>query len=196
MVGKGSIDEPPVGGAGGEDHAVVEAYRRYAGRLVMLARHHLDARLRQKIDPDDVIQSVFRSFCWRMREGQFVADWDGLWRLLVTITLRKCADQAEHYHAQRRDVRREVDAAASTGDSFVATVSRREPSPEEGAMLAETITGLLRQLDAAQQEVVVLHLQGFSAVEISQQIGRAERTVRRILQRARKRLLEAYPSAA
>ena len=44
---------------------------------------------RQKVDPEDVVQSAFRSFFTRQAAGQFdVASWDDLWGLLVVITVR------------------------------------------------------------------------------------------------------------
>jgi len=65
---------------------------------------------------------------------------------------------------------------------------RREPTPDEAAVLAETVTGLLRQLNGDERTIVELSLQGYSTQEISEQTGRAERSVRRLRERVRKHL--------
>jgi hypothetical protein len=64
---------------------------RFASRLIALARAELDSRIRQKVDPEDVLQSVYKSFFRRHAEGEFDLDgWDRLWAVLATITINKC----------------------------------------------------------------------------------------------------------
>src|SRR5215813_14531259 len=92
----------------GDDTLARQMFQRFAARLVGLAHRHLDGRLRQKLDPEDVVQSVYRSFFRRLDADQVeVVTWDSLWYLLTVMTLRKCATQAEHFQAGRRDARRE-----------------------------------------------------------------------------------------
>src|SRR5262245_40662511 len=66
----------------------------------------------------------------------------------------------------------------------------REPTPDEAAVLAETVEQLLRGLDGDERSVVELSLQGYTTQEISETLGRAERSVRRLRERVRKRLEE------
>ena len=57
------------------------------GRLIGLARAHLAGRLRHKVDPEDVVQSAYKSFLLRYGEQARAADgWDRLWGVLTTIT--------------------------------------------------------------------------------------------------------------
>ena len=99
----------------GAPDAAGEIFRRFARRLIGLARLHLDARLRQKIDPEDVMQSALKSFFIRHAGGAFDLDsWDSLWSLLTVITLRKCGHKLEHFQAACRDVRRETTPAPAT----------------------------------------------------------------------------------
>jgi len=45
-----------------------------------LARGRLELRLQHKIEPEDVVQSAFKSFFLRYGEGALWAEgWDGLW---------------------------------------------------------------------------------------------------------------------
>jgi DNA-directed RNA polymerase specialized sigma24 family protein len=55
-------------------------------------------------------------------------------------------------------------------------------------MLTETVERLLAELAGRDRAIVTLALQGYSAVEICEQLGRPERTVYRVLGRVRKRL--------
>jgi hypothetical protein len=72
------------------DMAASLIWQRFFRDLLDLARKNLDKRVRRRTDEEDVLQSIFRSFCARQGRGEFdLADRDELWRLLVTITLRK-----------------------------------------------------------------------------------------------------------
>jgi RNA polymerase sigma-70 factor, ECF subfamily len=171
----------------GDETAAEEIFRRFAERLIPLARNRLDVRLRGKFDPEDVLQSVFRSFFLRQANGQFeLHDWDGLWSLLVRITLRKCGRRMAAFWTDRRDVRREVGAGSSTasagneaGGCWEAIA--RDPTAEEVAILTETLEHLMMGLDDGQRQIVELRLQGFTVAEISRQVERSERSVHRSL---------------
>src|SRR5262245_57321577 len=89
----------------GDDEAAAAVFQRYAQRLIALAHSRLDEAARHKEDPEDVVQSVLRSFFTRHRGGQFhLADWDGLWSMLALITVRKCVNRIEYLRAECRDV--------------------------------------------------------------------------------------------
>jgi RNA polymerase sigma-70 factor (ECF subfamily) len=55
-------------------------------------------------------------------------------------------------------------------------------------VLAETVESLLRGLDGRDRAIVTLSLQGYTVAEVSDEIGRTQRTVQRVLERVRKRL--------
>ena len=75
-------------------------WERYFRDLLTLARKNLDKRIRLRTDEEDVTQSMFKSFCLRQQRGEFdLAGRDELWRLLVTITIRKARNAAK---AQRQ----------------------------------------------------------------------------------------------
>lgn len=79
----------------GDPGAAEEIFRRFANRLVSLARQRLDALVLRKLDPEDVLQSALNSFFRAHAQGRVdVRDWDSLWGLLAVITLRKCGPNA------------------------------------------------------------------------------------------------------
>jgi RNA polymerase sigma-70 factor, ECF subfamily len=164
------------------------AFERFTRRLVGLARSRLDDRLRHKIDPEDIVQSAYKSFFIRYGDGALAAEgWDGLWGLLTLITLRKCAARVRYYRAECRDLAREARAPAEDAEPWRDAVGR-EPTPEQAAVLAETVEQVFRGLDDDERAIIELSLQGYSTQEISEQVGRATRSVRRLRERVRKQL--------
>jgi RNA polymerase sigma-70 factor (ECF subfamily) len=174
----------------GEDAAAREVFERFACRLVALTRRQFNRLLARKVDPEDVVQSAFKSFFVRQRAGKLdVGGWDGLWNLLTLITLRKCADRAGYFLAGRRDATREVSGpdGGDGPDAWMVALDR-QPRPEEAVILAETVEHLFRDVSAHERPILELSLQGFTAPEISARLGRAERSVRRLREQFRKRL--------
>jgi RNA polymerase sigma-70 factor (ECF subfamily) len=174
----------------GDEAAAREVFQRFVGKLVPFARRQFDAVLRRKVDPEDVVQSAYKSFFHRYGAGQLeVRDWGKLWGLLTMITLRKCLDRVEYHRAERRDVRREATArpgGPATEPWWEAMA--REPTPEQAAVLAETVGQLVSGLEEGERPVLELSLQGYTTQEISEQLGRPERSVRRLREQVRKQL--------
>src|SRR5262245_5216743 len=55
----------------GDQQAAAVLFHRYADRLVALAKSRLSARLASRVDPEDVVQSVYRSFFVDARVGRY-----------------------------------------------------------------------------------------------------------------------------
>ena len=175
----------------GDQAAAASVFHEFASRLVGLARTRLSDRFRQKVDPEDVVQSVYKSFFWRVADGQFeLQDSDSLWTLLTVITLHKCGHQVEHYRAACRDVQREQRPVVSDTESSVRSFEAlaREPQPSEAVMLTEVLEQLMSTLDERERLILTLRLQGHDISEIGRQIQRTERTVNLVLERIRQRL--------
>jgi RNA polymerase sigma-70 factor, ECF subfamily len=183
-----SRDSNPVGNSPANE-ARRALFQHFSQRLIGLARCHLDARLKNKVDPEDVVQSAYKSFFLRYGDQTLATQGsDALWSLLTLITLRKCADRARYYQADCRDVNQEVRAAVGSEPEFWREAVSREPTPEHAVVLAETVEKVLREVGADERLVVELSLQGYSTQEISEQLSRAERSVRRLRERVRKYL--------
>ena len=171
----------------GDESAAAEVFDRFAQRLRALARSRLDRLLRPKVDAEDVLQSVYRSFFRRHAAGQYeLENWDSLWGMLTVITLRKCGRRLRYFRSACRDVQREVVLPAGAGAEVEAV--GHDPTPSEAARLAETLEQVMRDLTERERSILSLSLQGYTSCEISEQVGRTERTVQRVLQRVRRRL--------
>jgi RNA polymerase sigma factor (sigma-70 family) len=173
----------------GDDAAAQELFGRFTHQLIALARHRIGAGLRHKVDPEDVVQSAYKSFFLRYGEGNLEAvNWNSLWGLLTLITVRKCAERVAYHRAERRDAAREVAAPRGEDAAPAPEPFGREPTPLEAAVMGETVEQLLAGLNKDDRPVLELSLQGYTTQEVSERLGRAERTVRLVRERVRHRL--------
>jgi DNA-directed RNA polymerase specialized sigma24 family protein len=188
MTADMSFDEVIARVRAGDDAAETLVFRRYARRLLGLAARQFDGWTRERIDVEDAVLSACKSFFLRCRQDAFdVAGWDELWAILAMITLRKCRTRHEHARAARRDVARERSGAEVGGleDPF----PDRGPSPEEAAMLSELVEQLFTATEPVDRPVVELILAGYTAEEVAGRCDCSVRTVGRVRQRAKQRLL-------
>ena len=83
-----------------------------------------------------------------------------------------------------------IGGSDADGCSFLTDLALdREPSPDEAAVLVETVESLFQSIDDPdERKILELSLQGHTASEISENLGRAERSVRRLREHVRKRL--------
>ena len=88
----------------------------YVDRLTQYASTRMPNKLNPRVDSDDIVQSVFRSFFRRNREGEFSFD-DSLdiWKLLIAMTYRKVINQVRHHTRGKRDVGKEGYGSSGEG---------------------------------------------------------------------------------
>src|SRR5438132_1232856 len=99
----------------GEQSAARELWGRYFGPMVELARSKLRGVPARAADDEDVALSAFKSFCRAMEGGRYpqLFDRDGLWALLMTITVRKAVDLKRYEHRRKRRMPAGADAAGA-----------------------------------------------------------------------------------
>jgi hypothetical protein len=99
----------------GDPDAAAAVFDRFAKRLIGLARSRLDGRLRRKVDPDDVVQSIYKSFFLHHAQGRVNPDnWESPWSLQTIFTMPRCGRWKGHFLARIRDVNAEVTPAPVT----------------------------------------------------------------------------------
>ena len=168
----------------GQTEAATEIFDRYVDRLIALAQSRLGTKLRRRVDADDVVQSAYRSFFVRAREGQYQLSRPGdLWRLLARTTLNKLYGQVERQTAGKRTVDRE-----DRDQHQLAHLGSRNPTVAEVVAVGEQLSLILDELSSDEHAALLLTLQGQPNEEISKSIGKSERTVRRLLAQARRHL--------
>jgi RNA polymerase sigma-70 factor (ECF subfamily) len=189
---KGSmVDDPSVNLVArwrtGDQRAAAALYERYAGRLIALARSQLSAKVSHRVDPEDVVQSVYRSFFVESRDGRYGLERGGdLWRLLVTITFHKLRNQVKHGRRAKRDRDRERSFGSEDSLHGIGGPALTDaPSPIEAVALADELEQVMAQLKPAQRPILELRLQGYNIAEIAAQLHCGERTVRRVLEQVK-----------
>src|SRR5689334_28261 len=130
----------------GDELAAEALFSRYFERLTSLARSRLSPRLACRMDPEDIVLSVYRSFFIDARAGRFTLRRGGdLWRLLAAITKHKLLRQARRHGADRRSVDLELPLDQAEEGRFF--VWGPEPTPEDAVAFADELEQILSRLD-------------------------------------------------
>lgn len=173
----------------GDEHAAETLYERYARRVLGLVQSKLGPQLSSMTEPEDIVQSVFRSVFRGVQSGNYDAPpGKTLWNLLAVIAVSKLADQANHHSAQCRDASRNVSLDV-TADDFANAIDGS--SVEFFEVCMKEALDILRPLH---RDILSLRIQGHSVDEIRDLTGRSRRTVERSLQKSRELLAESLLS--
>jgi RNA polymerase sigma-70 factor, ECF subfamily len=169
----------------GDEEAARELFDRYADRLLALARSRISARLNSRVDPEDVVQSVFRTFFFRVKEGKFsFHDQDDLSKLLVRITVHKTLRQVEFHKAAKRDPGMEAPQDDIDHDR-IKQVLDSQPTPQAAVTFLNELEHFLGRLTKDEREILELRLQGYSNREIAEKLNIYDRKIRRVLERVK-----------
>ena len=170
----------------------LEQYRSY---LLLLAGMHLDADVRQHVEPSDMVQQTLLEAHACAERIPRTAEERAAW--LRTMLANNLRDARRRLRRQKRDVARERSLDLPLADSsrhlddWLATHS---PSPSAQAMRQED---LLRMADAlwalpeSQRRAITLHhLQGLSLSETAQRLEKSTAAVAGLLHRGLRQLRE------
>ena len=180
----------------GHDQAAQRLWDVFFERLVLLAQQRMRTSPHGTADAEDIALSAFASFCLGVQNQRFpeLSDRNGLWRLLVSITLRKLLHMLRDQNRLKRggDFRQIPEANDPSGGlTEIEQIMAREPTPEIAAQLAEQYDHWMRAL--ASEELVRLtqwKLEGFTNSEIAAKCGLTARTIERKLNLIRKILTQ------
>jgi DNA-directed RNA polymerase specialized sigma24 family protein len=182
----------------GDGLAAERIWNIYFDRLVHLAHGRLQARLRKAVDAEDIALSAFNSFCdgVKMKKYPQLADRDGLWRLLVSITIHKLLHAVRREGRQKRGGNfRELNGLTTSSESIFAInqIVSREPSPEFAVEVAEQYDLFLKALgDPDLVQLTIWKMEGLTNEEIAEKLNRTTRTVERKLHLIRKIWIRRY----
>jgi RNA polymerase sigma-70 factor (ECF subfamily) len=182
-----------------EAERLLERYRDY---LRLLARLHMDPRLRRKLDPSDVVQEALLQ-AHANREtfrGSSEPELAGWLRRILANTL---AQVMRRFGRQRRDLALErsleqaVDASSARLEAWLAA-DQSGPSEqvERHEQLVRVAEALALLPDDQREALELRHLQGQSVADIARLMDRTQTSVAGLLRRGLMRLREllAQPS--
>jgi RNA polymerase sigma-70 factor (ECF subfamily) len=178
---------------GGNTESLGSLLNLYRNYMLVVAANHLDRRLRQRLDPSDLVQEAMlaahRDFGdFRGRTEREFMGW--LRKILV-----HCIGHAveTHVKARKRDIRREAPQQPSTetsdaGNLWIHNVTGRDSTPSEIFGRGETASKLVQQLSQLKPEyrdvIIYRNLQGLSFDEVATRMGRKPTNVRMLWLRA------------
>jgi RNA polymerase sigma factor (sigma-70 family) len=173
----------------GDDQAIQKVWERYFEKLVRLARQHLSGLPRRVADEEDVALSAFNSFCQAATQGRFpqLNERESLWKLLITITIRKAKHFRRDQFRLKRDPHRLVDPAPTSTESgsLVSPLDNQaadEPTPDFAAEMAEQTEQLLNLLQEKElKQIALWKMDGYTNEEIATGLNCALSTVERRL---------------
>lgn len=160
----------------GDEDAAELLYNRYARRVLGLVKSQMSEKLSSATEPDDLVQSVFKSFFRKVQSGVYNAPpGRTLWNLIAVVAVNKVIRSANYHTAQCRDLERALPLEIS-GDAI---------DKKTADDLSIYVRELLEQLRPQDLQIANLRIDGHSVEEIATKVDRALRSVERSLSNTR-----------
>jgi RNA polymerase sigma-70 factor, ECF subfamily len=165
---------------------------QYADYLRLLARIHIDPRLRARLDPSDVVQQTLlvaheKFVQFRGQSDRELAAW---LRAILASVLAQAARRFYHNEPERaRSLDRAIEQSSARLESWLA---EDQSTPSQKAVRAEqlgTLSRALAQLPDDQRTAIELHhFQGLSVPESARRMNKTVASVTGLLYRGGKEL--------
>jgi RNA polymerase sigma factor (sigma-70 family) len=166
----------------GDEAAAKELFDRYVDQVMKLARRHLSRPIAGRVDPEDIAQSVFRTFFQRARKGQFQIDEaDDLCKLLARITVHKTFRQIAFHKRAKRD----TGVESSEPQEMILSRLTNGPSPQEAAAFVDQLELFFSKIQPVERQILELRMEGYNNLEIAAKLNISDRKIRRLMERIR-----------
>jgi RNA polymerase sigma factor (sigma-70 family) len=163
--------------SGDDPEAADRLYHRHRDATLKLAENGMSHRLKVRVDPEDVYQSVSLILFRGLTQGQFHLTRPGdLRALLAQLTHRRIQKKVEQNAAEKRSLVRET--PLTSGDTRCATLPIQRDTLEE---LEEIDATLSRLRNPQHQRILRMALDGTPVKEIAAICKCSEARVRQIL---------------
>ena len=159
--------------------------KKFADDLARLAAKRMSKRLQQRIDPEEIVQSIFMSFFRLYDDGRLEwREWDSLWGYLMRIAVWKILHKAQSHSAAKRHMQNEVALPIDV------SVLDRVPGPEDVLVAEELREQLLNGVGNKYRPIAERILDGATHEVIAKELGTSISTVERVHRRALKSLID------
>jgi RNA polymerase sigma-70 factor (ECF subfamily) len=166
----------------------LEQYRDY---LRVLARLHLDPRIRGALDPSDIVQQTLLKAHENLKgfRGKTDAELQAWLRAILAQELAKLARKRGRQPVRTHSLESALEQSSARLESLVAT---EETSPSQVAMRAERLVELAMALSGLPEDqrtaVELRYLQGLSVPAVAERMGRSTVSVTGLLYRGTRAL--------
>lgn len=156
--------------AKGDRAALDELFAAHRDRLRRMVTFRMDARLRRRLDPDDVLQEAFLAAEKRLGSPECSAGHSPFIWLRVMVEQALVDAQRQHFGAKMRDANRERDWSSISGHfvGHLTTPSRAAERQEIRSQVEE----VLATMNPNDREILVLrHLEELTNGEVAELLG-------------------------
>jgi RNA polymerase sigma-70 factor (ECF subfamily) len=175
----------------GDEAAINQLCSVYGERVRRIIRLRLNQKLRPKLDSVDVVQDALILALDGLKDFTYKNEGDFL-RWLSKIAENRLRDIFDKYHADKRDVHREIpfkkEGRSTEGGSVGAAGPVRNTTPSVIASKKEAMDRLEKALDKLKPEykeiIMLKRIEGLSHAEIAERLNKNAGAVRMLLARA------------
>jgi RNA polymerase sigma factor (sigma-70 family) len=172
----------------GDDQAARQFVERFGSALLRVIRRRLDPRLRRQFDSIDFLQDVMATFLCKPPEPGAFENADALYVFLTNIARNKVINAQRRRARKKCDIRREHSLDGSAAYQAQG-VRGPDPTPSEIAVAEERWTGAVRDQGPSVQAVGDMLREGMTYREIAEKLNIHLKTVQRVVERIRARIL-------
>ena len=161
------------------DLAIANVFLRFRPQLLRIVEFRMDARIRSRVDANDILQETFLNVKQRYRN--FIEEPGvSLFVWIRQLTLQVLIEFQRRHFRQKRDVQKEVRISPTVDQSDTSQLIARElaaqlTSPSQVAIRAEELEQLNRALESMNEtdrEILALrHYEQLSNQEVAEIIG-------------------------
>ncbi len=172
----------------GQPGAAEEFIARYGPHVLRTVRRALHRRLRSKFDSEDFVQAVWASFFADLRQSENGFQLYDVVAYLKAMARNKTISEFRRRRARKPFVRRREVPWIDLRKDIDSSVPPHGPTPSALAVAQEIWNDLTDGRSADSVEIFEMRRRGISRVEIARRLGINERTIRRFLDQAQRRL--------
>ena len=180
--------------AAGSEAAIWELLDTYTPFVIRAVRLSLPANVRQKLDSQDIAQTLWASILLGHTDLAKLESPDRLIAFLCRADKNKVIDKTRRLNTQKFAVSREQSlnrpASESRETSHAEGLWANGSTPIEHVSVGEQWQHLLSRASERDRQIVELRMKGCSFGEISEQVQVGEMTARRVVERFVEQLSE------